>query len=150
MKNSTQRRTAPLKEPAGSLHVVDVARRADVTPSTVRYYARIGLLNPGRDDSNGYRRFRDEDLQRVQFIRKAQALGLTIADIRLLLVSMDDHQPVCGKAVELLRLRLADIQRSYDELAAIQSRIERVLDCWSNRTDDPVGHCPLIEQVDLE
>jgi DNA-binding transcriptional MerR regulator len=137
-------------KPAGALQVVDVARRTKVTPATIRYYARIGLLHPHRDDQNGYRRFRDEDLRRVLFIRKAQALGLTIADIRSLLDRIDHGQPVYDQVAELLESRLEEIRRAAAELAATQARIERVLADWSGGVHGRSGYCLLIEQVHLD
>jgi len=136
-------------ESAGALHVVDLARRADVTPATVRYYARIGLLNPGRNIRNGYRRFRNEDLRRLQFIRKAQALGLTISDIRLILERMDDQQPVCEQVIQLLRNRLDGVRQAQRELEATGARIEKVLDGCRQGENPRPGYCPLIEEAEI-
>ena len=66
----------------GGLHVADLARQAGVTPATIRYYSRTGLLHAQRDPHNDYRYFSPADVSRVQFIRRAQDLGLKIADIK--------------------------------------------------------------------
>ncbi len=136
----------------GCLHVADLARRADVTPATVRYYARIGLLNPGRDAQNGYRRFTHDDLQRVVFVRKAQALGLTISDIRTILARLEHGDPVCDMVVDLVQQRLAEIRRQCVELEASKARIERALADWSTGAGCPSDSnlCPLIEQIEME
>ncbi len=149
MEITSHSRLVRSEECTGALHVADVARRAEVTPATVRYYARIGLLNPGRDDQNGYRRFRHDDLHRLQFIRKAQALGLTIADIRSILERIDDRQPVCDQVVSLLRARLEGVRQAQVELEATEARIERVLSQYSSSINPGSGYCPLIEQAEL-
>lgn len=133
----------------GALHVADLARRADVTPATVRYYARIGLLKPRRDDHNGYRRFKDEDLRRVIFIRKAQALGLTIADVHTILDTIDHDQPVCDRVIELVQERLDEVRRQCSELEATRLRMENALKRWSRSPRRAGEYCALIEQVEL-
>lgn len=149
MENASHSLSVRSEECPGALHVTDVARRADVTPATVRYYARIGLLNPARDDQNGYRRFNHEDLHRLQFIRKAQALGLTIADIRLILERIDERQPVCDQVVCLLRARLEGVRRAQLELEATQARIEQVLRLYPSSVDSGADYCSLIEQAEI-
>jgi len=133
----------------GALQVAELARRARVTPATVRYYARIGLLHPCRDDHNGYRRFDLEDLRRVVFIRKAQALGLTISDVRAILATAEQHEPVCEQVIELVRDRLLEIERQCEELQAMRTRMMRVLDQAPDDLCADAAYCPLIEQVDL-
>ncbi len=68
--------------PTRTFHVADAAKEANVTPATIRYYARTGLIHPRRDPDNGYRYFVGEDVRRITFIRQAKALGLTIKDIK--------------------------------------------------------------------
>ena len=132
-------RPPPATQSAATLNVVDVARRAKVTPATVRYYARIGLLNPGRDCHNGYRRFSSEDLRRVAFVRKAQAIGLTIGEIRSILEQVGDGLPVCDRVVQLVQHRLDQVRRQRAELQATEQRMAQALAQWSAM---PVGAPP--------
>ncbi|MFU8816661.1 MAG: MerR family transcriptional regulator [Pseudomonadales bacterium] len=139
-------------QPAGTLNVAAVARRANVTPATVRYYARIGLLNPGRDLHNGYRRFSQEDLRRVAFVRKAQAIGLSISDIRSLLEQIGDGLPVCDLVVQLVQGRLDEVRRQRAELQATEQRMAHALSEWQAMPMVPPGSgelCRLIEGVEL-
>jgi len=141
-------RPPPITQSAATFNVVDVARRAKVTPATVRYYARIGLLNPGRDCHNGYRRFSSEDLRRVAFVRKAQAIGLTIGEIRSILEQVGDGLPVCDRVVQLVQHRLDQVRRQRAELQATEQRMAQALAQWSAMPVDapPDGEfCGLIE-----
>jgi len=61
--------------------VKEFADHAGVAPHIVRYYARIGLLNPFRDPQNGYQQFGQADLVRIQFIRTARAVGFTLSAV---------------------------------------------------------------------
>jgi len=111
----------------GTLHVAELARQADVTPATVRYYARVGLLSPGREPENGYRCFSSDDLHRVVFIRQAQALGLTIGDIRIILEGVDRGKVPCHQVKSLVEQRLIELRGHIAELRDTEQRITRAL-----------------------
>jgi MerR family transcriptional regulator, Zn(II)-responsive regulator of zntA len=149
---STSTQAAGPSHRSGSLQVVELARRAHVTPATVRYYARIGLLKPYRDVRNGYRRFSGDDLRRLRFIRKAQALGLTIADVRAILDRIDDGGGVCELVVHRVQARLDQVRSQLAELRSIEARMAGALQHWS--AEGASRHerdllCPLIESVRL-
>lgn len=151
MTNSSFEHATRTSRSVGCLQVADLAGRAGVTPATVRYYARIGLLNPGRNDQNGYRRFTADDLHRVIFIRKAQALGLTIADIRSVLEHIERGQSVSDLVVELVQRRIGEIRRQCAELEATSLRAERALEKWSDSNPRRASElCPLIERVEVD
>jgi MerR family transcriptional regulator, copper efflux regulator len=68
-----------------SIGIGALAKRAGVGIDTVRYYERAGLLAPSRRLASGYRRYTDLELARLRFIRRAQALGFTLTEVRELL-----------------------------------------------------------------
>jgi DNA-binding transcriptional MerR regulator len=74
-----------------------------VTPATVRYYSRIGLLSQNREPENGYRCFTVIDLKRVEFVRQAQKLGLKIGDIKSILDTAEHGEILCGQVRTLVR-----------------------------------------------
>jgi len=133
------------------MHVAELARLADVTPATIRYYARIGLLDPGREPENDYRCFSTPDLKRVGFIRQAQALGLTIGDIKSILEAVENGDIPCHQVRSLVKQRLDSIRDRISELQATEARITRALKVWK-QMEDPVPavgeFCPLIERID--
>src|SRR5215470_13231087 len=67
------------------MRIGELARAADVRVSTIRYWERRGLLAPGGRGLRGQRRYDAGALDRVAFVRLAQAGGLTLAEIRGLL-----------------------------------------------------------------
>jgi MerR family Zn(II)-responsive transcriptional regulator of zntA len=140
------------QRPLGSLHVAELAQRADVTPATVRYYARIGLLNPDREPENGYRCFSAGDLRRISFIRKAQALGLTIGDIKFILDTADKGEMPCHEVKSLVNERLATIRARIVMLRRTEDRIRQAMHAWEameNDSDTRIDGeiCPLIERL---
>ncbi|MDY6941780.1 MAG: MerR family transcriptional regulator [Pseudomonadota bacterium] len=68
--------------------VNEIAKRAGVPPHVVRYYARIGLLNPQRHPDNQYRLFSPADVTRIRLIRYAQSVGYNLDEIRSVLATL--------------------------------------------------------------
>lgn len=62
--------------------IKEFAERAGLTPHTIRFYEKRGLLRPVRGQTNRYRQYGEEDLELVQQIKIGQALGFTLAEIR--------------------------------------------------------------------
>ncbi len=78
--------------PESLLTIGELARVAGVPTSTVRYYEREGILKPrGRSRSN-YRLYAEEDVQRLRFIRAAQATGFTLQNVTQLLRPAHCHR----------------------------------------------------------
>lgn len=131
-----------------TLLVAEIAERAGVSPATIRFYARTGLIHPGRMPENGYRHFSKDDLRRVRFIKRAQELGLTIADIKIILRDIDTGRPPCEQVKALVERRLTAIRASIADLRATERRIERAMSNWRklDATDSiDARFCPLIE-----
>lgn len=68
-----------------SYAIGQLARAAGVGIDTVRYYERSGLLEPAQRLASGYRRYGETELRRLHFIRRAQRLGFSLAEIKDLL-----------------------------------------------------------------
>jgi DNA-binding transcriptional MerR regulator len=110
------------------LTVSDLAREAGVSPHTVRYYDRVGLLPAPPRSPSGYRLYPPDLVERVRFIRGAKRLGLRLQDIAQLFDAMDRGQCPCGHTGALLRSRLTDIDEEIAGLARLRDELERLLD----------------------
>jgi DNA-binding transcriptional MerR regulator len=130
------------------LTVSQLATRCDVTPETVRYYARMGLLHPERHPGNGYKLFKFDDVQRLIFIRRAKLLGYSLAEIEQILHhSMRGDSP-CPMVRDFIQHRIEVNREKIMELTVLQKRMEAALKEWKNKLDGiPDGHsiCHLIE-----
>ena len=134
----------------GGLHVAELAEDAGVTPATIRYYSRSGLLHAKRDPNNNYRYFSPADVDRVRFIKQAQDLGLKIADIKSIFDSVENGKTPCGKVKSLVRQRFNAITQQIEELKATQSRIAAAIQDWEESDDHKsmnARFCPLIERL---
>jgi len=125
------------------LTIGKVARAAGVNVETVRYYQRSGLVPEPPRPAGSVRRYSNETVARLRFIKRAQELGFTLAEIRRLLALGDPQS--CGKAralaaekLALVRARIADLERMR---AALESLIRR---CDAVRGKVA---CPIIETL---
>src|ERR671926_239282 len=101
---------------ARPLTISDLAARTGLRPDTVRYYERVGLMPAPRRTSGDHRRYDGLAVDRLQFIRGAQPLGLRLHDIKALLAARDPGECPCEPAEPLLRTRLAEIDAELDRL----------------------------------
>jgi MerR family copper efflux transcriptional regulator len=118
------------------LTVSDLARQAGVSPHTVRYYDRVGLLSTADRSPSGYRLHPPDLVERLRFIRGAKSLGLQLQHIALLLDVMDRGPCPCGLTEALLRGRLAATDEEVASLSRLRDELERLLDTH------PATACP--------
>jgi len=101
-----------------SIGIGSLAKRAGVGIDTVRYYERAGLLVPSRRLASGYRRYTDLELARLRFIRRAQALGFTLGEVRELL-TLSARRDV-ARVKRSAQTKLADVDKKIAELQRIR------------------------------
>ena len=103
----------------------ELARRAGVAIDTVRYYERNQLLDPAGRLASGYRRYGDSELRRLRFIRRAKALGFSLADVRALL-SLSDERNV-ARIKRAAEARLAELEQRLAELERIRNALQALV-----------------------
>lgn len=125
-----------------------LAKEVGVPISTVRYYEGRGLLRPDGRTASRYRLFGAKAMQRLRFIRAAQASGFTLEDIARLLELRDGESDPCGEVRELIIVRLGAIK---EELARLQ-HVRRVLTETVAWCDKPraKGTCEAVARLDKE
>jgi len=130
---------------ARSLRIGEVARRSGVGIEALRFYERRGLLGrPARTESN-YRVYDETVLERLDFIRRAQAVGFTLDEIgEILAESADGHSP-CRHVRELARRKLEELDARLAELRRHRAELARTLADWDERGEEAGHVCGLIE-----
>lgn len=88
------------------MQIGDLAREAGVNTKTIRYYEDIGVLPPAGRAANGYRIYDPEALDRLTFVRDAQATGLTLDEISSILELREQGASTCRHVLELLERHL--------------------------------------------
>lgn len=96
------------------------AAEAGVSAKAVRLWESKGLLSPAQRTEAGYRRFDDDDISVLRFIRQAKTLGLTLAEIKEVLELQRGGVAPCDRVTALLDERIADIDRTLGELRTLR------------------------------
>ncbi|MCC6451420.1 MAG: MerR family DNA-binding protein [Acidobacteria bacterium] len=125
-----------------------LAKEANVPIFTVRYYTRIGLLNPTKNSLNGYKMYSADDRNRLQFIASAKELGFTLAEIEEILGHSTSGDSPCPMVRDIVEKRLEENRQKIAELRRLQKRLEKAAEMWKGiRNAAPDGHtvCRLIE-----
>ena len=125
------------------LTIGDVARRFDIRSSALRYYEARGLLRAART-GNGYRAYGEDAVAALRFIRRAQALGITLSEIKDLLRLSGQGRRPCPRVRELARDHLRDIDLKIRKLTALRSQLRHLLrrNPGAPRSDEI---CPMIQ-----
>lgn len=121
------------------LRVSDLAERAGIAPSTVRFYERAGLLSPARRAENGYRVFEESALEELAFISRAKGIGMSLEDIAGLVAAWPtgECQSLQARLRTFLAGRIGQIREQLSELRAFESQLQAVLDRLSARDPGP-------------
>lgn len=93
------------------VRIGEIATRSGVSAKTIRYYEDIGLLQPPPRTASGYRDYEPTTVDRLAFVRAAQAVGLTLGEIRGIVALRDDGETPCNHVLALLRDRAAELDR---------------------------------------
>src|SRR5690606_25690548 len=108
------------------MKIGELAKATGLNTRTVRYYENIGLLPEPERLANGYRRYGDQTAERLKFIRDAQASGLSLAEIGMILDMKDEGESTCGHVIWLLEGHLEDVDRQIEDLKRTRSRLEEM------------------------
>jgi MerR family Zn(II)-responsive transcriptional regulator of zntA len=98
------------------LRTSDLANRIGVQPEAIRYYEQRGLLPPPPRAASGYRIYTPEHLERVEFIKKCQALGFSLDEIRELMELKFRGNSPCHHVRDLLVDKIKEVQAQIQRL----------------------------------
>ena len=115
------------------LRAGEVARMTGVSPDTVRYYERRGLLPRVPRDANGYRKYPESAVRRVIVVRRALDAGFSIRELSQVLRERDAGGAPCRQVLAIGRDRLGDLERRITELIALRDDLRALLKDWEAR-----------------
>ncbi len=131
-------RTTPLHR------ISDVSKLLGMSADTLRYYEKIGLIPKVQRSGGGVRLYSEADLSRLRFIRRAQSMNFSLAEIGALLNMREDPQHARDEVRELTRGKLAAVERQLAELDTLRRELQLLVNLCTGSEEG----CPIIDGID--
>jgi len=125
------------------LKIGGLAQRTGIHLETIRYYQRVGLMPTPRRDRGSVRRYGEDAVNRLRFIKRAQSLGFSLDEVKLLLeLSVGEH---CAETRTFAEQKKRLVEKKIADLRSIQSALDKLIRaCGSGSAG---RGCPIIESL---
>jgi MerR family Zn(II)-responsive transcriptional regulator of zntA len=125
-----------------------LAKLAEVTPDTIRYYEKQQMMDHEIRTEGGFRLYSDNDLQRLKFIRYGRQLGFSLEAIReLLSIRVDPEHHTCQESKTIVQSRLSEVEGMIAELQNMQRSLKRLNDACCGTAHSSVC-CSILEALE--
>jgi|SRR5258708_14849061 DNA-binding transcriptional MerR regulator len=121
------------------MQIGELAQRSGLSVKTLRYYEDIDVLAAPPRTAGGYRDYDDAVLGRLEFVRAAQAVGLTLGEIREVIAFRERGEVPCGHVLDVILHHAGEVDRRIVELQRLRADLDRL--ARRARTLDPAD-CP--------
>ena len=127
------------------MNIGQAARHSGLSAKMIRYYESIGLLRPaGRSDS-GYRRYGEQDLHVLAFIKRSRDLGFSLEEVGKLLALWQDRERASADVKALALAHVDELNRMIAELSALRDTLsDLVQHCQGDHRPD----CPILRDLE--
>jgi DNA-binding transcriptional MerR regulator len=127
------------------LKIGEVSKRSGVGVEALRFYEKSGLLDKPSRTYSGYRVYGEEVIERLAFIRRAQALGFSLDEIRRIVEDARQGESPCDEVREIVRRRMVELDERLRELHRYRKELKSTLEEWDAAGRAPGHICGLIE-----
>jgi DNA-binding transcriptional MerR regulator len=127
------------------LKIGEVSKRSGVGIEALRFYEKSGLLDRPSRTYSGYRVYGEEVLERLAFIKQAQALGFSLDEVRRIVEDARKGESPCEEVREIVRRRLSELDERLRELHRHREELQQTLAEWDEVGRAPGHICGLIE-----
>ncbi len=117
--------------------------RTGVNIETIRYYEKIALLPKPPRSTGGHRLYGSAEAERLNFIRRARELGLSLAEIRSL-IGLEEARPTCAEVHTLTEGHIKTIRSRVKDLKKLEKRLVTLA---QKCTQEPVPQCPILDAL---
>jgi len=130
-----------------ALQIGEIANRSGVSVDTVRFYEKRKLIPSGSRSQGGYRLFRPETVEQIQFIKQAQELGFSLDEIKELLTPGGAEE--CSRVRDLLRSKLAELDEQMRKIKKFRDLLTTHLEHCEAELQAKVSHasCPVLIEI---
>lgn len=123
-----------------------IAKESGVSIKTIRYYEELGLLKASGRTEGGFRLFESDVLSRLNFIKRAQSLGLSLLEIKDFLGVYDRGELPCDHIEQKLQDKVAQIDKQIQELKTFKQELQVLLAKWQPVSSQPDKICPNVQR----
>ena len=130
------------------LKIGEVSARSGLSVKALRYYDDIGIVRPHQRTRSGYRLYNPDVLKHLAFVRSAQALGLSLGEIREVIAMRDRGEAPCSHVLALIQRRAEELDERIAELQGLRRELRRLARrarLMDARDCDPGRVCHLID-----
>jgi DNA-binding transcriptional MerR regulator len=132
------------------MKIGEVAKQTGIGIEALRFYEKLGLLGTPARTSSGYRIYGQDVLDRLDFIKRAQMLGFSLAEVKRIIDDKQAGLSPCSEVREIVRNRLQELDERMAEMRRYRKELAQALSEW-DEIGDVEGHiCGLIEGTRLE
>ena len=123
-----------------ALRIGEVARRAGISPDTLRHYERHGLIPKPKRTAAGYRMFSPDVIERVRLIRSALSVGFTIRELSRILGIRDRGGVPCAEVRSLAAYKLDHLEKRIAEMQDLRVKLRSLIKTWDGMLSEvPAG-----------
>jgi len=121
-----------------------IAKRTKVNIETIRYYEHLGILpKPARNLNSGYRQYKENIVERLNFIRNAKELGFSLNEIKQLFALRVKSNSTCAEVKKRAAMKITDIEEKIKTLQKMNKALKKLVTQCKGK--GPVGECPVID-----
>ena len=122
-----------------------VAQEVGLSVDAIRYYERNGLLPRAARTEGGFRKFGEQDLETLGFIRRVQGLGFKLSEIRGLLTLRGNRVQPCAPVRRRLQAKLDDVRGKLANLKKLEHELLQALHSCDLELRKHDAHCPILQ-----
>ena len=124
-----------------------VAKKIGLSVDAIRFYERNGLLARPPRTQGGFRRYGENDVETLAFVRRVQGLGFKLSEIRGLLNLRGNRLQPCAPVQRRLQEKLADVQRKLSDLHKLEHELRLALRSCNKELRKQDAHCPILRET---
>lgn len=132
---------------SGGMLIGDVSRVTGVPTKTIRYYEKLGLLDPPGRTASGYRAYNSRAVEQLKFITGAKVLGLSLAEIQEALTTWRSGHSPCATVKRLVTRKLDELDRKLDELQRYRDQLRGYLTDVEEKGIEEASGCIHVQGV---
>jgi DNA-binding transcriptional MerR regulator len=124
-----------------------VAKKIGLSVDAIRFYERNGLLPRPPRTEGGFRRYGENDVETLAFVRRVQGLGFKLSEIRGLLRLRGNRLLPCAPVRRRLQEKLGDVQRKLIDLRKLEHELRLALRSCNRELRKHCAHCPILRET---